>query len=143
MKFLSVLFVLATTLVSSHTFAQGSGSVAPSGPPAVYEESTFYEPEIPSNDAFDVRRQAKGSLVSIDDNFLTIKTKRNKLITIRLTDDTSYKEGKKTTALKDLLEGQVLKVTYKPEESAAIVDKAVSVKILAQPRPLLSEEIPQ
>ena len=137
MKKLSLfsLTVLLSMFTYLDTIAQGSGShggytrTAPNNSNA-FNRSSAYNPDLAEQSAFEVVKQTKGSLVSVDNQFITLRTKKNKLVKVRLTPDTNYKRKKDDTIYQDLAEGQYVKVFYKPKETALGTDQAVTVRIL-------------
>lgn len=128
--------------LSHYGFAQGSGSSSRSssrlsngtvgsytnpGTPAYNPEgSDYYNPD---QNPHQVTRTVKGSLVSVDTEFLILKTKKNKLVTLKLTPDTNYKRRKNKTVFQELSTGQAVKVTCKPAKSALLMDDALMVSI--------------
>ena len=131
------LAALLTGLSVYETLAQGSGSSYPTNTQRrgsygsdYGSTSSAYDPNQPEQGAFEVVKQTKGSVVGVDGQFLTLRTKKNKLVKVQLTPDTNYRRKKEDTIYQDLQEGQLVKVFYKPKESAYADDKAVTVRIL-------------
>ena len=88
------LFV-AVLLVPAIAFAQGSGSTEPSPRPSgnegIREESNFA-----------VTRSTSGGVVGIKNGILTVKTDKNKEISVALVKETKFKIGKKIVDVNEL-----------------------------------------
>ena len=113
MKNVIKLFLFAAVLlVPAIAFAQGSGSTEPSPRPSgnegIREESNFA-----------VTRSTSGGVVGIKNGILTVKTDKNKEISVALVKETKFKIGKKTVNGDELdekffKEGRKVKITYQP-----------------------------
>lgn len=113
MKNVIRLFLFAAVLlVPAIAFAQGSGSTEPSPRPSgnegIREESNFA-----------VTRSTSGGVVGIKNGILTVKTDKNKEISVALVKETKFKIGKKTVNVNELdekffKEGRKVKITYQP-----------------------------
>ncbi len=113
MKNVIRLFLFAAVLlVPAIAFAQGSGSTEPSPRPSgnegIREESNFA-----------VTRSTSGGFVGIKNGILTVKTDKNKEISVALVKETKFKIGKKTVDVNELdekffKEGRKVKITYQP-----------------------------
>ena len=113
MKNVIKLFLFAAVLlVPAIAFAQGSGSTEPSPRPSgnegIREESNFA-----------VTRSTSGGVVGIKNGILTVKTDKNKEISVALVKETKFKIGKKTVNVNELdekffKEGRKVKITYQP-----------------------------
>jgi len=114
MKNVIKLFLFAAVLlVPAIAFAQGSGSTEPSPRPPSGNEGIREE----SN--FAVTRSTSGGVVGIKNGILTVKTDKNKEISVALVKETKFKIGKKTINVNELedkyfKEGQKVKITYQP-----------------------------
>jgi len=107
------LFLFAAVLlVPAIAFAQGSGSTEPSPRPSgnegIREESNFA-----------VTRSTSGGVVGIKNGILTVKTDKNKEISVALVKETKFKIGKKIVDVNELdekffKEGRKVKITYQP-----------------------------
>ena len=134
MKYISSLslVLILTAFISVDSFAQGSGSSRSYGSYPQSSSNSNYDNGFTNSgqSAFEVIKQAKGSLVSVEKQYITLRTKKNKLVKVKLTNETTYKRKNEYTFVDDLTAGQFVKVTYKPRETAVKDDQAVQVRIL-------------
>ncbi len=123
------LFVLAMVfMVPVVVSAQGSGSIEP--PPRTSpNESANRE------DNFVVTRSETGTIVGLKEGILTIKTKKDKEISVALANSTTFRIGKNKIDSDELAEGMFepgkqVKITYRPfSDRKSRVDKvAVEVR---------------
>lgn len=124
MKNVTILSLLLIFLHAGNSFAQGSGSSSAYGSRPRLNDSS------PTQNPFEITSVAKGNIVRVDGQYITLKTKRNRLITVRLSPATSYKKQKEEIVFQELVEGQFVKVTYRPKESVIAEDRALTVSIL-------------
>ena len=113
MKNIIRLFLFAAVLfIPAIAFAQGSGTYEPSPRPianeGIREESNFA-----------VTRSTAGGIVGIKDGILTVKTNKDKEVSVILVKETKFKIGKKTVDVNELdenffKEGRKVKITYQP-----------------------------
>ena len=125
--------VLTLLILEDHRlFAQGSGSSSYGTGTNPYNRNTNTSSStgVYDDTAFEVVRQAKGSILSLDTDYITIKTKKNKLVKIQLTPETGYKRKKNDLTLEELTEGQLVKVFYRPKNSSQPIDQAVTVRLI-------------
>ena len=120
MRNLVAIALLVFCFTSGSSLAQGSGTTS------VNPLDDGKEPERP----FNVTTTLKGSIVSVDADYLTLRTKRDKVVTVKLTDKTRYKRKSKKTNPQDLTPGQNLRLVYKPAEDIFKEDEALTVRIL-------------
>jgi len=105
--FVAVLFIPAIA------FAQGSGSYEQPPPRSTGNEANREE----SN--FAATRSTTGGIVGIKDGILTVKTDKDKEVSVILVKETKFKIGKKTIHVKELdekffKEGRKVKIIYQP-----------------------------
>ncbi len=122
-------FLLFTVFlfIPAAVFAQGSGSYEPSAPRPQTAESLRTE----SN--FVVTRSVTGTIVSLKDGVLTIKTDKNKEIQVGILKSTQFKIGKKkvdNSELEDKLfdSGNSVKITYQPFEDKRVDKVALEIR---------------
>ena len=119
-------------LVDVDLFAQGSGSSSYGAGTNPYSRNTNTNPNsgVYDDTAFEVVRQAKGSILSLETDYITIKTKKNRIVKIQLTPETGYRRKKSDMTIEELTEGQLVKVFYRPKNSSQPVDQAVTVRLI-------------
>lgn len=134
-KKIRLLLIAAILFVPAVVFGQGSGSIESPSPTRVggaeRDESNFV-----------VTRAATGTIVGLKDGILTIRTKKDKELTIALTNKTKYRQGKETLEVDELKEslfkeGQQVKITYQPlDNPKTSIDKiAVEVRFVEDNSP--------
>jgi hypothetical protein len=133
MKNISRFILLLTigSVLSISAYSQGSGSTQSSG----YQssgtiQSNRYNPDFGKVQptSFEVTKTIKASLVKVVKGRIFLKTKKGKLLDLKLTYDTQITNKKKGDI--GLVDAKYIRVSYIPESSQKKEAEAVKIKVL-------------
>ena len=127
----SILFLAIGSLVSISAHGQGSGSTQTSG----YQSSSTIQSSRSNPDfgkvqptSFEVTKTIKANLVKVVKGRIFLKTKKGKLLDLKLTYDTQITNKKKGDI--GLVDAKFIRVSYIPESSQKKEAEAVKIKVL-------------